>query len=239
MIPTLQMLALNQAFVKRNLAMGSAIFQSKQGTTFRSAQHDRISYQIYRQLSGWFLPPLVVRAFGAHCPFLARFYESDRRPINARYWRASRLLGLESSPPSPAPDIGLSCDMAPVECNLLGDNLLTKEPKMAFFMFTGSYTTDSLKAMVDNPQDREAVGRAMVEAVGAKLHSFFFTFGQSDIIAIIEADDDIAAAAGSLLVGASGVMAHGSMTKLMTSVEAMAAMGRAKDARGSYSPPTC
>jgi uncharacterized protein with GYD domain len=109
---------------------------------------------------------------------------------------------------------------------------------MAFYMFTGSYTADSLKAMVDNPQNREAAGRAMVEAVGAKLHSFFFTFGKSDIIAIMEADDDIAAAAGSLLVGASGVMAHGSMTKLLTSAEAMAAMGRAKDARGSYSPPT-
>ena len=30
-----------------------------------------VSYQINRQLSGWILPPLVFRAFGAHCPFLA------------------------------------------------------------------------------------------------------------------------------------------------------------------------
>jgi hypothetical protein len=27
-----------------------------------------VSYQINRQLSGWNLPPLVIRAFGAHCP---------------------------------------------------------------------------------------------------------------------------------------------------------------------------
>jgi hypothetical protein len=26
-----------------------------------------VSYQINRQLSGWYLPPLVIRAFGAHC----------------------------------------------------------------------------------------------------------------------------------------------------------------------------
>jgi hypothetical protein len=26
-----------------------------------------VSYQINRQLSGWTLPPLVIRAFGAHC----------------------------------------------------------------------------------------------------------------------------------------------------------------------------
>jgi len=28
-----------------------------------------VSYQINRQLSGWNLPPLVIRAFGAHCQF--------------------------------------------------------------------------------------------------------------------------------------------------------------------------
>ncbi len=30
-----------------------------------------VSYQINRQLSGRFLPPLVIRAVGAHCPVLA------------------------------------------------------------------------------------------------------------------------------------------------------------------------
>ena len=29
-----------------------------------------VSYQINRQLSGWNLPPLMIRAFGAHCHFL-------------------------------------------------------------------------------------------------------------------------------------------------------------------------
>ena len=35
-----------------------------------------VSYQINRQLSGWNLPPLVIRAFGAHCHF--RTYASPR-----------------------------------------------------------------------------------------------------------------------------------------------------------------
>ncbi|MDP6707652.1 MAG: GYD domain-containing protein [Alphaproteobacteria bacterium] len=108
---------------------------------------------------------------------------------------------------------------------------------MAYYLFTGSYTTDAIKTMVANPQDREAAARAAAEAVGAKLHSFFFTFGQSDVIAIIEADDDIAMSAISLTVGASGSVAHGATTKLLTAAEAMAAMARAKDATGSYSPP--
>ena len=109
---------------------------------------------------------------------------------------------------------------------------------MAFYMFTASYTTDAIKAMVDNPQDREAAGRAAIEALGGKLHQFFFCFDQADVIAIIEIEDDVAMAACSMLVGAGGGLAHGATTKLLTSADAMAAMARAKAAQDSYSPPT-
>ena len=37
-----------------------------------------VSYQINRQLSGWYLPPLVIRAFGAPCPVLAEAVEKLR-----------------------------------------------------------------------------------------------------------------------------------------------------------------
>src|SRR5471032_1363563 len=36
-----------------------------------------VSYQINRQLSGWNLPPLVIRAFGAH----GQTRRSDRPPV--------------------------------------------------------------------------------------------------------------------------------------------------------------
>ena len=108
---------------------------------------------------------------------------------------------------------------------------------MAFYMWKGSYTTNAIKAMVNNPQDREAAGRAVVEALGGTLHQFFFCFDQSDIIAIMEFDDDVDMAGLSLLVGAGGAFAHGATTKLMTSADAMTAMARAKEARDSYSPP--
>jgi hypothetical protein len=38
-----------------------------------------VSYQINRQLSGWILPPLVIRAFGAHC-----HEETSRRELGCR-----------------------------------------------------------------------------------------------------------------------------------------------------------
>ena len=109
---------------------------------------------------------------------------------------------------------------------------------MAFYMFQGRYSTDALKAMVENPQDREAAGRALIEAAGGKLHQFFFSFGTDDIVAIVEAPDDTAMAACSLALGASGAMSGGATTKLMTSAEAMAAMAAAKDVSKSYKPAT-
>ncbi len=38
-----------------------------------------VSYQINRQLSGWYLPPLVFRGFGAHPPLLLRCYGEAAR----------------------------------------------------------------------------------------------------------------------------------------------------------------
>jgi uncharacterized protein with GYD domain len=109
---------------------------------------------------------------------------------------------------------------------------------MPFYMFQGRYTAAALKAMVDNPQDREAAARPLVEAVGGKLHHFFFCFGSEDVIAIIEAPDDKAMAAGSLAIGASGAFSGGATTKLMTANEAMAAMTAAQTASASYKPAT-
>ena len=109
---------------------------------------------------------------------------------------------------------------------------------MPFYLFQARYTPAAIKAMVDNPQDREAAARPLIEAVGGKLHHLFFCFGVEDIVALIEAPDDKAMAAGALAVGASGALSSGATTKLMTSTEAMAAMAAAKKAAASYKPAT-
>jgi uncharacterized protein with GYD domain len=109
---------------------------------------------------------------------------------------------------------------------------------MPYYLFTARYTTASLKAMVDKPQDREAAARALVEGAGAKLHHIFFMFGQDDIMALIEAPDDTVMAAGALAIGASGAFSGGATTKLMTTQEAMKAMGNAQAALKGYTPPT-
>lgn len=107
---------------------------------------------------------------------------------------------------------------------------------MSFYMFKGRYNTDSLRALVDNPQDREAAAGEMIASMGGKLHHLFFCFGEDDVMALIEAPDDATMAACALVVGASGTMAGGSTTKLMTSAEAMGAMKAAQAGRKAYQP---
>jgi len=108
---------------------------------------------------------------------------------------------------------------------------------MPYYMLHGRYSSSAIKAMVSNPQDREASAKKLAESLGAKLHSFFFTFGQDDFVAIIEAPDDATAAALSMTVGASGGFSGGATTKLMTAKEAMSAMTAAGKAAKSYKPP--
>ncbi len=109
---------------------------------------------------------------------------------------------------------------------------------MPLYMFQARYSTDSIKAMVDNPQDREAAARPLIEALGGKLKSLYFCFGREDVMAIIEAPDDETMAACALVVASSGAFSGGATTKLMTAKEAMTAMNKAKSARAKYKAPT-
>ncbi len=109
---------------------------------------------------------------------------------------------------------------------------------MAFYLYKASYSTEAIKAMVAQPQDREAAARQIIEALGGTLHHFFFALGDSDIIAIIEVPDDTAIVAGSMIIGASGSFASISTTKLLTMSEAMEAMNKANAAARAYAAPT-
>ena len=109
---------------------------------------------------------------------------------------------------------------------------------MPFYLFQGRYTTESIKAMVQKPQDREKAARKLIENIGGKLHHLFFCFGRDDFVALIEAPDDEAMAAGAMAVGATGAFSRGATTKLMTAADAMKAMAKAQGATANYTPPT-
>ena len=108
---------------------------------------------------------------------------------------------------------------------------------MAFYLFQASYPRDQIKAMIGNPQDRGEAARKLMEGLGGKLHNIFFSFGDFDVVAIIELPDNVAMAAASMMVSAVGTAASAKTTPLLTMEEAMQAMKKAGVATG-YKPPS-
>jgi uncharacterized protein with GYD domain len=108
---------------------------------------------------------------------------------------------------------------------------------MPFYLYQLAYSPEAIKAMVTNPSDRKAAATTLIEAIGGKLHEFYFCFGKYDVVALIEAPDDAAMAAGALAVAAAGTVSHAATTKLMTAEEATKAMAGAGKAIGAYRPP--
>ena len=61
---------------------------------------------------------------------------------------------------------------------------------MAYYMIRASFSAETWKALVANPQDRSIPVAQLCEQHGCKLHNYFFALGEHDVIAITEAPDD-------------------------------------------------
>jgi uncharacterized protein with GYD domain len=106
---------------------------------------------------------------------------------------------------------------------------------MPLYLGRFSYTSESVKAMVSNPQDRARAAAEAAESLGGKLIGLWFSFGEFDGVFLAEAPDNTAAAALSMIVGGSGAMSKFETTVLLTMDEAQEAMRKAASA--SYRPP--
>ncbi len=61
---------------------------------------------------------------------------------------------------------------------------------MSHFMVRWQFTSASAKALVEKPHDRTGAAKALVEGFGGKLHSYYFSFGEYDGLAICEFPDN-------------------------------------------------
>jgi uncharacterized protein with GYD domain len=98
------------------------------------------------------------------------------------------------------------------------------------------YSSDSVRAMIANPQDREAAAREVVESLGGKLHGFWFSFGEFDGVFIAEAPDNATMAAVAMAVGGTGALSSFETTVLLGMDEGQDAMRKAASA--GYRPPS-
>lgn len=108
---------------------------------------------------------------------------------------------------------------------------------MPHYMVQAAYTAESWAAQIrTRPDPRDRVN-ALLQAVGGRLESAYFCFGEYDIVAIAEFPSNDAAAAFSLAASAGGAIKAVKTTPLMTVGEGIEAMRKASEAGASYRPP--
>src|ERR687897_1828662 len=106
---------------------------------------------------------------------------------------------------------------------------------MGLYLSRFSYTTDAMKALLSQPQDRSAAAREVAESLGGKLLGFWYAFGEFDGVFLMEAPDNASAAALAMAVGAGGALSEAGAPGLLDMDEAQDAMRKA--AAATYRPP--
>lgn len=106
---------------------------------------------------------------------------------------------------------------------------------MPIYLIQASYTTQGVSALVNKPEDREAVLRSLVEGMGGRLESMYYAFGDFDVILIVELPDNVTVAAFSMAVGASGAVTNLKTTVLLPMSEGVEAARKAGSV--GYRPP--
>ena len=100
---------------------------------------------------------------------------------------------------------------------------------MPLFMIEFGYTPDVWAGLVKSPENRaETVGRILEDA-GAKLHNLWYSFGENDGFALIEAPDNITASGLAIAITSSGAFRKFETHVLMTQDELLDALGKAGD----------
>jgi uncharacterized protein with GYD domain len=106
---------------------------------------------------------------------------------------------------------------------------------MAFYLTRFSYTPVTWAKLIKNPEDRRAAAQKYIEAVGGKLHGFWYAFGDHDGYNLWEAPDNVSIAAVAMAISAGGALSSFQTIPLLTVEETLAAMKKASSI--SYRPP--
>lgn len=107
---------------------------------------------------------------------------------------------------------------------------------MPLYLGRFSYTPDSVKALIENPQDRGKAAADAAESLGARMVGFWYAFGEFDGVFLVEAPDNATVVALAMLAGGRGAVAKTETTVLLTMDEAQEAMRKAGAA--AFRPPS-
>ena len=79
---------------------------------------------------------------------------------------------------------------------------------MPKFLIRASYKPEGLKGLMkEGGTKRRAAVEQLAATFGGRVESFYFAFGDTDVFSIIDAPDNVTAAAVAMAVNASGAVA--------------------------------
>ena len=98
---------------------------------------------------------------------------------------------------------------------------------MPSYLVQVSYTAEALSALIAKPQDRsEAVGK-VIEKLGGKAIGSWLSFGDYDLVMIIDMPNNVSAAALALAAAAGGSCKNVKTTPLLSIAQGLAALRKA------------
>ena len=106
---------------------------------------------------------------------------------------------------------------------------------MPLYLTRFSYAPATWAKLMKNPEDRRAAAKQYIEAVGGKLHGFWYAFGEHDGYNLWEAPDNVSMAAAAIAISGGGALSSLETTVLMTVEETLEALRKASTI--TYRPP--
>ena len=107
---------------------------------------------------------------------------------------------------------------------------------MPHYLQQVAYSREGWEAVVANPQNRFDAVRPAIEKLGGKIESAWFSFGDYDIVVILDLPDNVSAAAIAMAFAAGGACKSVQTTPLISPDEAVQALKKAKEC--GYRPAT-
>src|SRR5919112_6639915 len=98
---------------------------------------------------------------------------------------------------------------------------------MPFYLTRFSYTPATWAKLMKNPEDRRDAARQYIEAVGGKLHGFWYALGEHDGYNLWEAPDNVSIAAVALAITGGGALSSFHTAVLLTVDETIDALRKA------------
>lgn len=106
---------------------------------------------------------------------------------------------------------------------------------MPYYMLQTAYTPESLASQIKNPQNVVNRTGAVIESLGGKLLCSYYSFGEYDLVQVMELPDNVSAASVVIVAAAGGALQASRTTVLMTVEEGLDAFKKAATAK--YKPP--